>query len=205
MRAAEAGAHVIARLRRELDARLVYHSVDHTLDVVAAAERLADAEGVVGEDRELLVTAAYFHDVGFVKKYAANEAVGADLARRTLPDFGYTRAQIRRIEGLILATAIPHRPADALEQLMCDADMDYLGRPDYWPIAARLRLELSTHGKHFSLPDWLALQVRFLTEHRYFSASALRLRQPVKAQHLEQLRQLLALPPHQPTPPTLSA
>lgn len=192
MRTAEACAYIIDRLRRELEPTLVYHSVEHTLDVVAAAERLAAAEGVAGEDRDLLITAAHYHDTGFVKKYAANEAVGADLARRTLPEFGYSRAQIRRIEGLILATAIPHRPHDALDELMCDADMDYLGRTDYWPIASRLRRELATHGKVISLPDWLALQVKFLTDHRYFSATARRERDPLKAQHLAQLRSLFA-------------
>ncbi len=196
MRRAEAGAHIIDRLQRELDASLLYHGVEHTLDVVGAAQRLAQGEGVSSEELELLVTAAYFHDAGFIKKYVANEPVGADLVRRTLPEFGYTREQIRRAEALILAPSIPHRPNNALEQLMCDADMDYLGRADYWPIAARLRRELSLHGRHYTLPDWLRLQVRFLSDHRYFSATALRERQPTKARHLEQLQHLISLTDH---------
>jgi uncharacterized protein len=191
MRTAEACAHITQRLRAELEHGLSYHSVEHTLDVAASAERLATAEGVIGEERELLITAAYYHDAGFLKKYFANEAVGADIARRTLPDFGYSRAQIKRVEQLILATTLPHRPDDLLEQLIIDADMDYLGRDDYWRIATELRRELSTHGRVWNLPDWLALQVKFLSEHRYFTATAQRERGPGKAHHLESLHQVV--------------
>jgi predicted metal-dependent HD superfamily phosphohydrolase len=191
MRSAEAYAHITHRLRTELEPGLSYHSLWHTLDVAESAERLATAEGVAGEERELLVTAAYYHDAGFLKKYFANEAVGADIVRRTLPEFGYSREQIKRVEQLILATALPHRPDDLLEQLIIDADMDYLGRDDYWRISTELRRELITHGKAWSLPDWLALQVRFLTDHRYFTATAQRERGPGKAGHLQQLHSLV--------------
>src|SRR3989304_3776280 len=78
--------YALDRLERELSPALVYHSLVHTRDDVGpAAERLADLEGVTGEARLLLLTAAYFHDIGFTLQREDHEALGAGLVREGLP------------------------------------------------------------------------------------------------------------------------
>ena len=52
----KAKAYINGRLRKELPKHLSYHSVAHVKDVYSAAERLAKAEGVRGEDLTLLLT-----------------------------------------------------------------------------------------------------------------------------------------------------
>lgn len=184
--------YAIARLSKELDSTLTYHGVHHTYDVVEACERLAELEGISGENLTLLLTAAWFHDLGFVEQYQKNEPVAARLAEEVLPDFGYSSEQIKIVQGCILATQIPQIPSTHLERIICDADLDYLGREDHFMIAHSLRLEWM-HNSVFSdsLLDWYQLQVKFLSAHSYHTESAKGLRREYKLKCLSQIKLLL--------------
>src|SRR5688572_22008366 len=103
--------YALERLARELPPALLYHSYAHTAeDVTAAAERLADMEGLSGEERLLLRTAAYFHDIGFVEQREEHEAAGMRIVREVLPRFGYSAAQVEAICGMLEATRLPQTP-----------------------------------------------------------------------------------------------
>jgi hypothetical protein len=93
---------------------------------------------------------------------------------------------------LIYATIIPHQPKSKLEEIICDADLDYLGRDDFFVIADTLRRELRDHGKIKSDRLWDEIQVKFLTQHRYFTTSAKKMRRAKKQEHLEIIKQKLA-------------
>lgn len=120
-----ARAYALQRLERELAPELTYHSLAHTRDDVAPATlRLSAIIGVSGEQRILLHTAAYFHDLGFVIQRADHELLSARIAAEMLPTFGYTPAQIEIVHGMIMATKLPQSPRTILEQLLADADLD---------------------------------------------------------------------------------
>lgn len=182
---------ILNRLKNELSPKLHYHSYDHSKDVTRQAERIAIGEGITDEDLFLLKTAATYHDAGFVKQYEKNEPIGAEMAQEILPNFGYTQAHINRIKELIFVTQIPHSPKDKLEQIMCDADLDYLGRNDFHEIADRLRRELKEHGKIDSDRKWDEIQVNFLTQHRYFTKTSIETRRTKKLQNLQEIKDKL--------------
>ena len=182
---------ILAKLKNELSPKLHYHSYDHSRDVTRQAERIAIGEGITDEDLFLLKTAASYHDAGFVKQYDKNEPVGAEMAQEILPKFGYTQAHIDRIKELIFVTQIPHQPKNKLEEIMCDADLDYLGRDDFHEIADRLRRELREHGKIDSDRKWDEIQVSFLTQHRYFTKTAISTRREKKMQNLQDIKDKL--------------
>jgi predicted metal-dependent HD superfamily phosphohydrolase len=148
-------------------------------------------EGIKGEDLYLLKSAALYHDAGFTKQYDHNEPIGIEMAQRALPNFGYTPEQIEVVAKLIHATIIPHNPQSLLEELICDADLDYLGRDDFHEIADNLRKELREQGKINSDRMWDEIQVKFLTQHRFFTKSAIFLRQEKKLKHIEEIKQRL--------------
>lgn len=175
-------------LAKKLPQNLYYHSIFHTKDVTAAAERIALREGITDEDLFLLKSAASYHDAGFIEQYDHNEPLGIALAKEHLPKFGYTQEQISRIEELINVTKIPHQPKNKLEEVMCDADLDYLGRDDFWEISDKLRRELREHGKINSDRKWDEIQVAFFEKHRYFTKTSIDLRQEKKMKHLEQIK-----------------
>ena len=187
----KAERHIMHILETELDANLHYHSVNHTKDVTTAVERLALMEGITDEDLFLLKSAATYHDAGFVEQYDKNEEIGMRMAREILPKYGYSQEQIDVIDGLIKATEIPQSPNTLLQEIMCDADLDYLGRDDFHDIASLLRRELREHGKIDSDRLWDEIQVKFLTAHTYFTKSAISTRQVKKMKHLEEIKEKL--------------
>jgi len=178
---------ILKKLEKELSEKLHYHSIDHTKDVVQAVERLALSENVTDEGLFLLKTAASYHDAGFVEQYEKNEPVGARLASEILPKYGYTNEHIEIIKELIFVTSVPHHPKNLLEEIICDADLDYLGRDDFHEIADRLRRELREHGKLDSDRKWDEIQVNFLRQHKYFTKTAKDTRDAKKAQNLQEV------------------
>ncbi|MDG2441377.1 MAG: hypothetical protein P8M19_06895, partial [Crocinitomicaceae bacterium] len=96
------------------------------------------------------------------------------------------------IKDLIYVTEIPHKPKTRLEEIICDADLDYLGRDDFDEIATRLRDELKEHGKIESDKQWDEIQVKFLTAHRYFTKTAIKTRKKKKQQNLQAVKDRLA-------------
>lgn len=185
--------YIIKRLVGDLPTGLHYHGIHHTKDVCQAVERLAIWEGVKGEELYLLKTAALYHDAGFIHSYESNEPIGANLAKEMLPTFGYTDEQINQVIELIGATKIPQDPQNHLEEIMCDSDLDYLGRSDFYPIAETLRQELMEFGKIEDDPKkWVEMNIGFLSSHSYFTKSAKQRREPEKQKRIEELKTKLA-------------
>nr|WP_295928545.1 HD domain-containing protein [uncultured Dyadobacter sp.] len=181
--------YIIARLESQLDPTLFYHGIHHTIDVVHAAMDIARLEGLMDEESiRLLWTAALYHDSGFLTTYQGHEEAGCALVRAVLPGFGYSGTQIETICGMIMATKIPQSPQNALEMILCDADLDYLGRGDFESIAATLFEELKARDMVKDIPAWDAVQVRFLEAHAYWTASQRKRRGAAKQRRLRRLK-----------------
>ncbi len=188
-----AKAFILDILRAELSDQLKYHGLHHTLDVLKMASEICDSEGVSGRDKVLVKTAALFHDSGFIKnKHAGHEAEGCLLVREHLPQFGYTQQDIDQICEMIMATKIPQSPKSLLDQILCDADLDYLGREDFFAIGGTLYQELSSYYLIGDEQAWNKLQVSFLSAHRFHTQTNKTVREPVKRQYLEGLQELVA-------------
>lgn len=184
--------NIINSLKSELPNKLVYHNLQHTLNVKKAAERIAKLEGLCENDLILLKTAVLFHDSGFIYQYKNNESLGAKLAERTLPYYGYNLEHIQIIKNIILATSHDKKPLTRLEMIMRDADHDYLGRPDYNKIAKDLREELLWKGEEFTDKEWLAYQLVYLKDkHQYFTTTAFNLRQAGKENKIIEIERTL--------------
>jgi len=187
--------YALTRLANELSPNLLYHSLWHTRDdVLPAAERLAALEGVTGEDLLLLRTAACFHDIGCIVQRPDHEAIGARMAAEALPAFGYTPERLRVIEGLIMATKLPQTPHTRLEEIMADADLDALGREDFFTRNAALRAEWLAQGQPMTDEAWHSNQLNFLWGHHYFTFAARQLRDAQKQKNMAALIELLASP-----------
>ncbi len=183
--------HILRQLEEGLPEYYYYHSLGHTLDVRDASERIARAENLSEEDVVLLKTAALYHDAGFVLQYDNNEVLGAEMAARDLPAFGYSDHQINTIKKLIMSTQVPQTASNAMESVICDADLDYLGRDDFEEISKRLFQELKKLNKVTSAREWDEIQDRFLTAHTYYTATSITQRSAKKAEHLEKIRMRL--------------
>jgi len=182
---------ILDKLEKELPDFLFYHNVKHTVDVVTEVELIGWAEGCNDEEILLLKTAALFHDAGHTVSYDDHEFQGTLLAREMLPGYGYTDEQIDRINRIIMSTKLPPRPSDLLEQIICDSDLDYLGRSDFIPVSNTLFEELKAQNKITNLNDWNRMQVKFISGHQYFTATARSLREVNKKLQIERIQSLI--------------
>jgi len=181
------------KLKRNLPPQLTYHGFHHTEDVLNAVLQIATAENIAAEDIQLLRIAALFHDSGFTELYKHHEEKGCEIARENLPLFGFTEKDIDRICGMIMATKIPQRPLNKMEEILCDADLDYLGRDDFYTISRTLMEELIIYDVLKNEQRWDEMQVKFLGAHHYFTDYSKRERAPQKQQYLEALKKKLQL------------
>jgi uncharacterized protein len=184
----QAGNYIMEKLRKELPANLVYHSIDHIADVHRAAEQLALLENISAHETQILLTAAQYHDAGFVVKSTGHEEESCRIAQQVLPGFEYTPQEIEQVCSLIKATELPQSPKNHLEEIMADADLDYLGREDYFIISQKLYEELAATGNLVSKEDWKQTQINFMENHRYFTSTAINLRQAVKEENLKKIK-----------------
>ena len=184
--------HVMNDLLPGLPPILSYHGKHHTLDVLEQVERIARLEGRASDHELLLLKiAALYHDTGFLIRYAGHEEAGCELARKDLPGFGLDADSIEQVCGMILATKIPQSPQNKLEEIICDADLDYLGRPDFFSIANTLFVEMKEKGLINNERDWNIIQVKFINKHRYFTQSNIRDREAEKQKHLREVEALI--------------
>lgn len=180
-------------LANGLPIHMRYHSAAHTLgEVLPAVERLAELEGISGEEDLLLLrTAALYHDLGFSEQSDDHEVISARTAEEVLPRFGYSTTQVEVVQAMIMATRNPPSPRTLLEEVIVDADLDILGRENYLERIGDLRLELESQGTLFNDEEWFRHQIDFLKAHAYRTVSARALREEGKRRNIRHLVELL--------------
>lgn len=161
------------------------------MDVMEATERIARAEGLSEKSLNLLLVASAFHDSGFLFDHREHEVKGCEIARDVLPNFGFPEDQIEAICKMIMATKVPQSPHDRLSEILCDADLDYLGRDDFEPIANTLFLELQELGIVSNIETWNRIQLKFLSQHQYHTDYGKSHRQGPKQAHLEKIKSIV--------------
>jgi uncharacterized protein len=185
-------SRVLADLDKRLNPLLTYHDRAHTEDVLFHCERIAISEMITdARSLMLLKIAALFHDTGFIDTYQNHEERSCEIMRAEMMTSDLRNNEIQQVEELIMATKMPQSPSGALQRVLCDADLDYLGRDDFKVINKRLKQELLSVGIIKKEEEWHELQLRFLENHRYFTRSSVQMRTPKKLQHLESLRELV--------------
>jgi len=163
---------VCSRLRDQLGSQYSYHSLAHTLDVIKQSERIGRSEGLNESEIELLLIAALYHDLGFTVSRKDHETNGVAIFLAESASFNLAPEEREAIVGCINATRIPQQPTTLLERVICDADLDYLGREDFKPIAHTLFQELSAFGEVGTLEAWNKIQIQFLSKHSYHTATS---------------------------------
>jgi len=177
--------YILAKLKKELRPQFTYHCFDHTIDVCNAAKTIGTSEGISRHDMKLLLTATLFHDSGFTEGGSNDhEEKSCLIALECLPGFNYAIGDIEKINGMIMATKLPQSPHNHLEEIICDADLDYLGRDDFFAISDRLYEEFLSEGKVQNYDDWNKKQIAFFEGHKFFTNSSISMRNAIKGQNL---------------------
>ncbi len=176
----------------ELPDGIKYHDADHTLHptrgVVASANRIALSENISEHDRELLIAAAYFHDTGYIREYDKNEPIAARMAGRILKMIGYKPGEIKKVQRMILSTDLARKPQSLVEKILCDADLDHLGRDDFFKLDQKLREGRRARGLDVSdEAKWYKGTLELIKKHRYYTVSQKKLREEKKQKNIKRL------------------
>jgi predicted metal-dependent HD superfamily phosphohydrolase len=185
--------NILRQLQDQLPVSLTYHNASHTADVLKQAEYIAKQEGIDNEEEMMLLKiAALFHDTGFLLVYKEHEKKGCCIMREQMQDI-LDETGLEKICGLIMATKLPQTPLTHLEEIICDADLDYLGREDFESISNELRLEFLANNIVKNDREWQEKQIRFFEQHKYFTATSNSKRNFRKQERLLELKNIFSL------------
>ena len=184
---------VLDLLKTKLPENLHYHGVDHTLRAIDVAEDYIDHHILGVHEAQILRLAVLLHDIGYTETSMNHEEAGARIAKEMMTDLDFTYLQTKVVCDLIRATKVPQRPTNQLERIICDIDLDYLGREDYMEISELLFKELYENEMIDSRDEWTKMQIDFLENHKYHTFFGRTERQPVKEKWLERLRSSLPM------------
>ncbi len=188
-----AETYVAKQYQERSHPNLVYHNLEHTQLVVAAAQQIAAHYRL--EDNELLVVyvACWFHDLGYLMgETKMHEEKGAEMAREFLNIQQIPENVQQQVTGCIMATKMPQNPQNLLEQIVCDADLFHLGTKEFKERSRLLRQEMElTTGHEISGAAWNAGSLRLQESHHYFTAYCKALLQQQKEENIERLKSKL--------------
>lgn len=172
---------------------MYYHGRHHAVDVLDSAKMIAKSENVTLEEINLLLVAAAYHDCGFLNKYKNHEEESCEIARAALPKFGFDNVSVVKVCDMIMATKVPQNPRSKIAEILCDADLDYIGTNRFKRTGDQLYDELIARKAIPNRETWDHIQVKFLSTHRYYTKFSKENRQPTKELHIVALKKTLGL------------
>ncbi|HTI09386.1 MAG TPA: Pycsar system effector family protein [Puia sp.] len=172
------------------DEKIIYHNRTHTEKVAQAAMMIAQHYQLNEKDFFIVNVAAWFHDIGYYKGGApGHEEKGAQMAEAFLTGTGVDASVMDSVKGCILATKLPQRPTNLLEEIVCDADLFHLGTDEFGERNKLLRKEAeATHHKKISKDQWRKDTIRFLESHHYHTDYCQLLLNEKKQENLDALK-----------------
>lgn len=179
---------VFEKLRNELPPVYQYHSFEHTQNMISVIPQYIEEYDLSDSEIEALHLAILFHDLGFTVDWKEHELRGSKMAEKAMTDKGYSAESIKLVQSLIMATKIPQTPHSDLEKLICDIDLDYLGRDDYFQRSELLFEEWLALGLIENRKDWEEKELKFLENHHFHSFFGINYRQPVLKKNLRKIQ-----------------
>ena len=159
-----------------------YHTLTHVMWVMRHITALI-AAGEPTTDADAVRLAALWHDAVYNTAASDNEARSALLAQSAAVHLGWSVPRQRLVERLVLATA-GHRPTDADEAMLVDADLAILGAPaqEYAAYVAGVRSEYAHVGDNAWKTGRSAVLNDFLTQRQLFTTATMRAQREAPAQ-----------------------
>jgi len=172
---------------------LVYHNLEHTKLVVAAAQQIAAHYRLADNDLLIVCVACWFHDLGYLMgETKMHEEKGAEMARAFLNVQQMPEDVQQQVTGCIMATKMPQHPQNLLEEIVCDADLFHLGTKEFRDRSRLLRQEMElSSGTEIPGAVWNAGSLRLQESHHYFTAYCKALLQQQKDENIAKLKSKL--------------
>ena len=174
----------------KVNPEFVFHSLDHTEDVAEACSRMADHFQLKGDERFVLMLAAWFHDTGYsLGSASGHEEESIRIAAEFLRHNNVDENIIQKVSSCIQATKMPQSPVSHIEKILCDADLFHLATDDFKARNQLLRQEQEiVLGHKISKKDWRKNNIQFLESHKFFTEYGQEVLEPKKQENLLSLQ-----------------
>jgi len=171
----EVEAYVTSLLRYKLPHTFIYHNLGHTQRVLRSTKALIDGEKIGEDDANILLLAAWFHDVGYTEGVENHEESSVKIAEEFLKNKDVDENTIKQVSKLIMSTKMGVEPETQLEKILKDADNSHFGKKRYMEIGDLLREEWEQQDiKTYTDLEWIKENITFFTQHhRFYSTYAL--------------------------------
>lgn len=165
--------HIYGFYKENATSNNIYHNLTHVKNVVKSAELIGQNLVLDENDLEVVLIAAWFHDIGYLESTNDHENTSCTHAEQFLLKHNYSKENIKKVKKCILATKMPHKPNNIIEEIICDADISHIGTKEFFDLSELLRLEIEkTEKRNISDFEWLEINIDFLTNNRFFTKYA---------------------------------
>ena len=180
---------VINLLNSNLENSFVYHNVSHTQRVVEKTQELVNTLELSEIEKENLLLAAWFHDVGYTKSMDNHEEEGVKIASKFFTENGLDKSRVEAISKIILSTKMGVLPITESDKILKDADCSHLGSKNFSDLTELLRKEWElTKNRKLTEIEFLDENIDFFTnKHRFNTNEATKLWDKQKGKNLAQM------------------
>ena len=169
----EAEKFVLDCLNENLKPEYVYHNFKHTKFVVSKIEELIKTEKLNQTEKEIVILAGWFHDIGYTIDKVKHEDHSITIATNFFLEKNYNKENLEKIVNCIKATKLNEKPLTILENILCDADFSHLASSDYKIISKQLRNEFENIGcGTYTNKEWLLENITVFNNHKYYTKYA---------------------------------
>ncbi|HDZ05465.1 hypothetical protein LCGC14_0071140 [marine sediment metagenome] len=177
------------KLTGNINPNYLYHNLRHTQRVVNSTKELIEGEHIGDKESELLLVAAWFHDLGYTIAHNNHEEHGCKLAKDFLTKNNCPTPFIEHICSLIMATKKNYSPTNELEKIIRDADSSHFHVKNFMATTELLREELSLLGIQSNTSVyWREENIKLLrTKHRFYTDYAILTWQKGKDKNIKRL------------------
>ncbi len=175
------------------DPKYLFHTFEHTLNVVQQAEQIGKGENLPETEMQAVLVAAWFHDLGYLIQMEDHESFSIRSAKSFLEKYPVEPEFREIVERCIEATKRDHEPVTLPEKVIMDADVSHFGDPDFISISKKLRKERSAcMNQDVPQLEYWKGTLAFMERHQFYTRYALEHFQPVKLENMEKVKELIA-------------
>jgi predicted metal-dependent HD superfamily phosphohydrolase len=148
---------------------LLYHSIEHTKNVVDKANEIAAHYELSARDILILNIGAWFHDVGHLyTDPSSHEQKSAELLREWLTDKSGYAELADETAKLILATKLSTVPQGLIQEIIKDADTYHFGTGEFKKVDKLMKKEMSL--RNLPVMDWEKNTLVLLESHQFYTS-----------------------------------
>lgn len=168
-----ASQFVLDYMNNNLDTKYIYHNYNHTYFVVSIIDELILTNNLTEEEKEIVLLAGWFHDIGYTVDKTKHEDHSIAIAKKYLEGHNYEAVKMAQVFSCINATKLEEKPSNLLEEIVADADFAHLANTNYVSLSENLRLEFAnTNCGVYSKEAWLQENIKVFNNHKYYTKHA---------------------------------